>query len=264
MCARVSNAYMRLDMGMSKRLHMSLTILIVPFRNLPKYQTILIILWRINCVVRKLAYGLRQGKKAFADDFSNTVVSAGFTKCIDPSIFKKIRRYRNGVIKRCYVYSHVHDRKSMLSCHAVYDHLISVLENSYGLLKQQPLSSYTGTTFARHSNDALSFSLARRLYTTLLQSINIYSQFGHIKGTTRFWSLFLKTLRRLPPWEVKLYRSITGSLIHILITRSGSSFWSNEGSNCGQCVKSCSCAPIASWYSKIRSYLLAVRSKVQL
>jgi hypothetical protein len=116
------------------------------------------------CIVRKSVYGLRQANKAFADDFSHTIVSAGFTKCIDPCIYKKIVRC-NGVTKRCYVSTHVDDGKAMFNCRTLYDNLISVLEKRYGPLKKQPLSSFTRTTFTRHSiNCALTFSHEGRLY----------------------------------------------------------------------------------------------------
>ena len=102
------------------------------------------------CIVRKSIYGLRQANKAFADDFSNTIVSAGFTKCIDPCIYKKIIRCPKGITKRCYVSTHVDDGKAMFNCRSIYDNLVLVLERRYGLLKKQPLSSYTGTNFTRH------------------------------------------------------------------------------------------------------------------
>ena len=38
-------------------------------------------------IVKKSVYGLRQSNKAFADDFSATMLSAGFSKTIDPCIF---------------------------------------------------------------------------------------------------------------------------------------------------------------------------------
>jgi hypothetical protein len=167
------------------------------------------------CIVKKSVYGLRQANKAFADDFSATMLRAGFRRTIDPCIFMKIIRVKNGIDKRCYVNTHVDDGKSIFNCRALYGSLIKILEQRYGPLKKQKLSSYTGTNFTFHSNGA--FTRNQEGYITrFLASINL--QGLTTAKTPSKMDLFADTSQSTL-CDIKLYRSILGSLIHLLRTR---------------------------------------------
>ena len=167
------------------------------------------------CIVRKSVYGLRQANKAFADDFSQTILKAGFTKCLDPCIYKKIIPVKNGVAKRCYVNTHVDDGQAIFNSRDIYNDLISTLELRYGTLKKQPLTSYTGTIFKFHSNDAFTRTQEGFLLR-FLQSINIR---GLTSSKVPSKSDLFDDTSASSPCDIKLYRSILGSLIHLLRTR---------------------------------------------
>ena len=165
-------------------------------------------------IVRKSCYGLRQSNKAFADDFDKTIQLAGFKPTLDPNVYKKVD-LETTPPRRCYVSTHVDDGKAVFNHRPFYEHLVAVLEEKYGELKKGPLVGFTGATFQLHSNGAFTRSqqgFARRFLDNVgikgIQSAKAPSQFD-----------LFEVDDDSPPCDQKLYRTLIGSLIHLLRTR---------------------------------------------
>lgn len=165
-------------------------------------------------IVRKCCYGLRQSNKAFADDFDATIRSAGFESTLDSCVYMKVN-YDVTPAQRCYVSTHVDDGKAMFNHRPFYTHLIATLEAKYGELKKGPLTGFTGTTFTKHPNGSFTRSqegYVHRFLTNVgvrgMKSARAPSQHDLFEEDTTS-----------PPCDRKLYRTLIGSLIHLLRTR---------------------------------------------
>ena len=167
------------------------------------------------CIVRKSCYGLRQSNKAFADDFAKTIRSAGFMATTDPCVYKKVVLVPDAPAHRCYIGTHVDDGKAMFNHRPLYDHLISVLERRYGILKKAPLSGFTGTTFKLHANGAFTRSQDGYIMR-FLESVNVK---GIAIAKAPSSSDLFATDVTSPLCDQALYKSLIGSLIHTLRTR---------------------------------------------
>ena len=166
-------------------------------------------------IVRKSCYGLRQSNKTFADSLNQTILAAGFSATLDPKIYKKVEQSADGVAKRCYVSTHVDDGEAMFNHRPFYDHLITTLEKRYGELKKAPLTGFTGATFQLHSNGAFTRS-QEGFILRFLENINVPGlALGKVPSD---YTLFEDT-SHTPKCDIKLYRSVIGSLIHTLRTR---------------------------------------------
>jgi hypothetical protein len=166
-------------------------------------------------IVRKSCYGLRQSNKTFADSLHKTILSAGFSATLDPKIYMRLEHPATGVARRCYVSTHVDDGEAMFNYRPFYDHLVSTLEKRYGELKKASLTGFTGATFQVHSNGA--FTRSQEGYILrLLENVNVPGlAFSKVPSD---FSLFEDTAHT-PKCDIKLYRSVIGSLIHTLRTR---------------------------------------------
>jgi hypothetical protein len=167
------------------------------------------------CIVRKSCYGLRQSNKAFADDFSATIISAGFVATTDPCIYKKVVPVPGRHAQRCYIGTHVDDGKAMYNHRPLYDHLVSVLEARYGELKKGPLSGFTGTSFHLHPSGAFTRSQDGYILR-FLESVNVK---GIALSKTPSKSDLFEEDSASPPCDPALYKSLIGSLIFTLRTR---------------------------------------------
>lgn len=167
------------------------------------------------CIVRKSCYGLRQSNKAFADDFSATIISAGFVATTDPCIYKKVVPVPGRPAQRCYIGTHVDDGKAMYNHRPLYDHLVSVLEARYGELKKGPLSGFTGTSFHRHPSGAFTRSQDGYILR-FLESVNVK---GIALSKTPSKPDLFEEDSSSPPCDQSLYKSLIGSLIFTLRTR---------------------------------------------
>jgi hypothetical protein len=166
-------------------------------------------------IVRKSCYGLRQSNKTFADSFNKRILAAGFIATLDPCIYMKIVRGPNGIDRRCYVSTHVDDGKAMFNYRPFYDQLIAILEQAYGELKKSKLTGFTGTSFELHKNGAFTRTQSGYILR-FLENINV-SGITIAKVPSTF-DLFEDTSKS-PSCDIKLYRTIIGSLIHVLRTR---------------------------------------------
>jgi hypothetical protein len=168
-------------------------------------------------IVRKSCYGLRQSNKTFADSLHKTILSAGFSVTLDPKIYMRVEDSPTvgEQQRRCYVSTHVDDGEAMFNYRPFYEHLIAVLERRYGELKKAPLTGFTGTTFQVHENGAFSRSQTGYI-ARFLASINVPGL--AVSKVPSNLDLFADT-SHTPKCDIKLYRSILGSLIHMLRTR---------------------------------------------
>ena len=100
----------------------------------------------VGCV-----YGLKQSNHIFGEDFSHTILSAGFAHTTDPAILVKIDSADPS--KKCVVSTHVDDGLSIHTHQPFHDQLMQVLIARYDPLTIDPeASSYIGTTLVRHPN----------------------------------------------------------------------------------------------------------------
>ena len=165
-------------------------------------------------IVRKSCYGLRQSNKAFADDFDKTIKSAGFSPTLDPNVYKRVD-LSTSPPRRCYVSTHVDDGKATFNHRPYYSNLVDVLEKRYGTLKKGPLTGFTGTTFTKLTNGAFTRNqqgFARRF----LDNVGLL---GITKEKVPSQYNLFEEDPDSPPCDQKLYRTIIGSLIHLLRTR---------------------------------------------
>jgi hypothetical protein len=167
------------------------------------------------CIVDKSVYGLKGSNNAFYDDFSGEIIAAGFTRSLDPCIFYKVVPQIVGPARRCYVSTHVDDGSSMFNYRPFYTELVDRLERKYGELQKSKLNEFTGVNFTLHSNGA--FTRSQEGYILrFLESVNVPGL--AISKVPSVYSLFDDTSHS-PPCDIKLYRSLLGSLIHTLRTR---------------------------------------------
>ena len=165
-------------------------------------------------IVRKCCYGLRQSNKAFADDFHKTILKAGFASTLDPCVYMKCD-LSTTPIRRCYISTHVDDGKAAFNYRPYYDRLVTTLEKRYGPLKKGVLTGFTGTSFTKHANRA--FSRDQTGFT-----LRFLDNVG-IKGMKSVNAPSQEDLFDVDPTsprcDQKLYRTLIGSLIHLLRTR---------------------------------------------
>jgi hypothetical protein len=123
-------------------------------------------------------YGLKQSNHIFGEDFSHTILSAGFAHTTDPAIFVKIDSADPS--KKCVVSTHVDDGLSIHTHQPFHNHLMQVLTARYGPLTIDPeASSYVGTTLVRHPNGAFTTDMKGGRFMTSGWMISLERSLPH-------------------------------------------------------------------------------------
>ena len=110
-------------------------------------------------LLHKRVYGLRQSNCMFSKDLSAQFLAAGYIPSeADSCVYTKT--LSSDPSKKCIVSMHVDDGQVVHNCPALYQQLVTVLEQRYGpLTHNASTKSYLGQAITVHSSGRVSYSM---------------------------------------------------------------------------------------------------------
>jgi len=167
-------------------------------------------------LIKKGVYGLKQSNNLFELDIRKQFHKAGFLPLeSDPCLYMKVNLLDPS--KKWFVSMHVDDGQAIYNDRSLYDDLIGVLEQRYGALTHNPVtSSFLGQGIHRSDKGGVTFTMEGYIS-------GLCQKFG-LSPTDKASSPSDKDLFQdtsyMPAVDVTLYQKVIGGLIYVLKNRS--------------------------------------------